>query len=230
MARKPKVFIGVGHGGSDPGAVANGIKEKNAVLVMAKACNDELIRHGAEVMMSRTSDTTEGLNQRIKECNAFKPDHAVDFHLNAGGGDGFEAYHYSKGGESKALANAIAIEVKNAGQNLRKGDSGKADGLKTKLNAQGKDYFGFIRETAAPAIIAEFAFLDNKEDVKIVDTVAEQKAMGVAAAKGILKRHGIKWQPKATYDVTVAGLSKEKAEDLVEKLKKDGYSVSMKKK
>ena len=93
----------------------------------------------------------------------------------------------------------------------------------------GKDYFGFIRQTNAPAVLCEFAFLDNKTDVKIVDTVAEQKEMGVAAAKGFLKTLGIKWQEPAKYTVTVSNLSKAKADALVEKLKKDGYSVSVKK-
>ena len=51
-----KVFIGVGHGGSDPGAVASGAKEKDLNLSIALACRDELVRHGVEVMMSRTKD------------------------------------------------------------------------------------------------------------------------------------------------------------------------------
>ena len=50
MAKKYKVYIGIGHGGSDPGAVANGVKEKNANLVIGMACAEELERHGVEVM------------------------------------------------------------------------------------------------------------------------------------------------------------------------------------
>ena len=69
-----KVFLGVGHGGSDPGAVANGFKEKDLNLAIALACQEELARHGVSVLMSRTNDATEDLNVRIKECNAFKPD------------------------------------------------------------------------------------------------------------------------------------------------------------
>lgn len=36
----PKVFIGVGHGGSDPGAVSNNTKEKDLNLSIALACRD----------------------------------------------------------------------------------------------------------------------------------------------------------------------------------------------
>ena len=227
MAKKKKVFIAIGHGGSDPGAVANGIKEKDAALVIGMSCVAELKRHGVEVLASRYTDENDPLEQRIKECNAFNPDVAVDLHLNAGKGDGAEVFHHYGGGASKTLAKNIANALKAAGQNLRTGDSGKKDGLKTKRNADGRDYFGFIRQTVCPACIVEHAFLDNKEDVKIVDTEAEQKAMGVADAKGILKYLGIKWKApeKPVYTVTVTKLTATQASALVKELKKDGYTA-----
>ena len=40
-----KVFIAVGHGGRDPGAVANGFQEKNLNLSIALACKN-LVRIG----------------------------------------------------------------------------------------------------------------------------------------------------------------------------------------
>ena len=89
-----KVFLGVGHGGSDPGAVANGFKEKDLNLSIALACQSELVRHGVSVLMSRTKDENDTLNEEIKECNAFNPDFAVDIHNNAGGGDGAEAFYH----------------------------------------------------------------------------------------------------------------------------------------
>ena len=178
-----KVFIGVGHGGSDPGAVANGFYEKNLNLVIATACNAELVRHGIETKMSRTTDENDTLTEEIKECNAFAPDLCIDIHNNAGGGDGVEAFYYSGGGTSKALAQNVIDAVVAIGQNSR--------GIKTKLTSSGADYYGFIRETYAPAVIVECAFVDNMNDLQIIDTEAEQKAMGVAIAKGILKTLGI---------------------------------------
>ena len=79
-----KVFIGVGHGFSDPGAVANGVKEKDLNLSIALACRDELKRHGVEVRLSRTKDENDPLSEEIKECNVFSPDLAVSIHNNAG--------------------------------------------------------------------------------------------------------------------------------------------------
>lgn len=175
-----KVFIAVGHGGKDPGAVANGIKEKDVNLAIALACRQELVRHGVVVGMSRTTDEDD--KTTVAECNAFNPDYALDIHNNAGGGDGAEIYYHYKGGASKTLAQNVLDAIVALGQNSR--------GLKTKRNALGKDYYQFIRETKAPAIIVECAFLDSK-DVEIIDTTMEQKEMGVAIAKGILKELGI---------------------------------------
>lgn len=210
-----KVFIGVGHGGSDPGAVANGIKEKDAALTIALACKAELERHGVVVRISRFKDENDPLEQRIRECNDFAPDLALDIHLNAGGGDGVEVFYHYKGGTSKELAENVLNAIVAAGQNSR--------GIKVKLGADGRDYFGFIRRTNPPAVIVECAFLDNKKDVQIIDTVAEQKAMGVAIAKGVLKTLGIAWQPEETYTVTVSGLPKERADKLAAELKVKGH-------
>ena len=41
-----RVFIGVGHGGADPGAVSGTWEEADINLVMALAMRDELERHG----------------------------------------------------------------------------------------------------------------------------------------------------------------------------------------
>lgn len=177
-----KVFLGVGHGGNDPGAVSYLI-EKDVNLIMAMACKEYLEANGVEVQMSRTKDENDSLTEEINECNAFNPDLAIDIHNNAGRGDGFEAY-YGIAGVGKPLAANIEAEVKAIGQNSR--------GCKTKLNSKGNaDYYGFIRQIKCPSIIVEGVFVDNATDVQIADTVEEQKAFGVAYAKGILKTLGI---------------------------------------
>lgn len=221
-----KVFIGVGHGGSDPGAVANGFEEADLNLDIAIACQSELVRHDVNVLMSRTKDENDSLSDEVKECNAFNPELAIDIHNNAGGGDGAEAYYHYKGGKSKTLADNVLCEIVNIGQNSR--------GAKIRKNAAGKDYYGFIRNTKAAAVIVECAFVDNKTDIKIIDTAAERKAIGIAIAKGILKTLGVKYVPETNvgnkiYRVQVFAGSKSGAETTVSKLKAagfDGFIVS----
>jgi N-acetylmuramoyl-L-alanine amidase len=192
-----KVFIGVGHGGSDPGAVANGFKEEDLNLAIATACYAELIRNGVSAKMSRMKDENDTLDEEIKECNAFNPDLAIDIHNNAGGGDGVEAYYHFGGGTSKTLADNVLAEIVKIGQNSR--------GAKTRKWGE-VDYYGFIRETKAPAVIVECAFVDNKTDMQIIDTAAEQKAMGVAIAKGILKTLGIAYNATTTASTSNKGV------------------------
>lgn len=221
-----KVFLGVGHGGNDSGAVKY-IVEKTANLEMALACRDYLVKNGVEVKLSREKDENDPLIDEIKECNAYNPDLAVDIHNNAGGGDGFEVYHYSKGGTSKTLAQNIENEVKAIGQNSR--------GLKTKLNANGTDYFGFIRQIKAPSIICEGFFVDNPEDVKIGDTIDKQRAFGIAYAKGILKTLGITPKQETNnagnnsgvlYRVQVGAFKdRQNAENLKKELTLKGYNA-----
>ena len=215
----PKVFIGVGHGGSDPGAVSNDTKEKDLNLSIALACSDELKRHGVSVKMSRTKDENDTLIDEIKECNAYSPDLAVDIHNNAGGGDGAEAFYHYGGGVSKALAENVLSEIVKIGQNSR--------GAKIRKNANGKDYYGFIRETSCPAIIIECAFVDNAADLKILDTEDEKNKMGQAIAKGILKTLGIEYQAESNilYRVQVGAYSvKANAEAMQKRLKEAGFS------
>lgn len=215
-----KVFIGVGHGGSDPGAVANNIKEKDLNLSIAKACRDVLVRHGVEVKMSRAKDENDPLSEEIRECNDFSPDLAVDIHNNAGGGDGAEAFYHYGGGKSKTLAENILSEVVKVGQNSR--------GAKIRKNSQGKDYYGFIRETSAPAVIVECAFVDNASDLKILATESDRKAMGEAIAKGLLKTLGLEYkgEKNTLYRVQVgAYLLKSNAEAVQKKIKAVGFDA-----
>ena len=229
-----KVFLSAGHGGSDPGAVGNGFKEKDLNLSITLACEAELKRHGVEVKMNRTTDVDISWEKEVNNCNSYNPDLAVNIHNNAGGGDGAEVYHHYGGGTGKTLANNILTEIVAIGQNSR--------GAKTKRLANGNDYYYFIREIAAPAALVEAAFVDTK-DIQIIDTAAEQKAMGVAIAKGILKTLGIAYKAQeqaqeqkapaqketATgklYRVQVGAFGvKSNAENMVKKLKADGYDA-----
>ena len=215
-----KVFLGVGHGGNDPGAVANNSKEKDLNLSIALACRDMLVKHGVSVKMSRTKDENDPLSEEIRKCNAFAPDLAVDIHNNAGGGDGAEAFYHYGGGKSKELAENILAEIVKVGQNTR--------GAKIRKNSHGKDYYGFIRETSAPAVIVECAFVDNATDRQIVATEGKRQAMGEAIAKGILKSLGVAVEAErgTLYRVQVgAYVVKANAEALQRKIKAVGFDA-----
>lgn len=172
-----KVFIGVGHGGSDPGACANGLRESEVNLAMALAMKAALERAGVAVGISRTRDEDDRLAEEIRECNAFAPDLAVEVHNNAGGGDGFECFISGNNAIARQLAEKIEAEVKKLGQNSR--------GVKTSTT------LGWVRQVKAPAVLCEGFFLDSA-DRQIADTEAKQKAFGEAYARAVLAQLGVK--------------------------------------
>lgn len=171
-----KVFIGVGHGGSDPGACANGLRESDVNLTMALAMKAELERHGVTVGISRTRDENDRLTEEIKKCNAFAPELAVEVHNNAGGGDGFECFVNGRDQAARQLAEYIEAEVKQIGQNSR--------GVKVSTS------LGWVNKVKAPAVLCEGFFLDSA-DRAIADTAAKQRRFGQAYARGVLKQLGI---------------------------------------
>lgn len=210
-----KVFLSAGHGGGDPGAVANGLKEKDVNLNILLACKEVLENHGVEVVCSRIKDEYDPVSQEVSEANKSGADIVVSFHNNAGGGDGFECFYYPTSSESKKLAQLCEKHVKALGQNSR----GVKDGSKSY----------FVRNTKAPAVLTESFFLDNSKDKQIGDTVAEQKTFGVAYAKAILEYFGVAYDAdsgKALYCVQVGAFKvKNNAESLAKELKAAGYDA-----
>ena len=176
----PKVFLSAGHGGSDAGAIANGLYEKTVNLNTLLACKQELERHGVTVICSRAKDENDPVSEEVKEANASGADVAVSFHANAGGGDGFEAFYFDSSANGKKLASLCEKHVKALGQNSR--------GLKTGNHLQ------FVKKTTMTAVLVESFFLDNSKDKCIGDTVAEHTAFGVAYAKAILEYLGVTYK------------------------------------
>lgn len=195
-----KVFIGVGHGGNDPGAVANGLRESDLNLRASLFLRDALQRHNVSVKMSRIKDENDDLNEEIRECNAYNPDLAIDCHTNAGGGSGFEVYHSKNtSGNSYKMAKNINNVMVSKGY--------KSRGLKTKLNASGNDYFGFIRSVNASSIIAEMAFIDNLSDISNFDEDHELKAYAECLCEGILRTLNITYVPETSSNSVSTGIT-----------------------
>lgn len=226
MTSMKKVFLSAGHGGNDPGAVANGLKEADINLQTLLACKDELERHGVAVVCSRTKNENDDVYEEVREANASGADLAVSFHANAGGGDGFEAFYYSTSKKGKLIAQLGEKYVKELGQNSR--------GLKS------GDHLYFVRKTSMTSVLFESFFLDNTKDKEIGDTIAEQKAFGVAYAKAILEYLDIKYKEKETevakpnddsvvnklYRVQCGAFkSKDNAERLAKRLKDLGFDT-----
>ena len=79
-----KIVLDPGHGGKDPGAIANGIKEKDIVLNIAKKLAPILEKDlGCEVILTRTGDTFIPLEERTAIANTHGADLFISLHINA---------------------------------------------------------------------------------------------------------------------------------------------------
>ena len=84
-----KVVLDAGHGGTDGGASANGIIEKEYTLKISQYIYDRLKALGVDVSMTRTDDSTLDPTDRVNKIISFYGNGSdvvvVSNHINAGG-------------------------------------------------------------------------------------------------------------------------------------------------
>lgn len=183
------LIIDVGHGGTDPGAVGNGIVEKVANLNTALALKAAAEAMGIMVFIIRSTDITQSLDYRVKYANDIARQYPgaqilfVSVHHNAGGGDRAEAIHSIYRGEGQRVANLITDELHH--------HLGQQKKVYEKVGSDNKDYYYVIKYTNMDAVIVEVAFLDNINDVQICDSVEEQQRNGQVIACAIGKFFGL---------------------------------------
>ncbi|MBA4538814.1 N-acetylmuramoyl-L-alanine amidase [Bacillus aquiflavi] len=178
-----KIFIDPGHGGNDPGAVGNGLQEKNLTLQISTKIRDILVNeyNNVYVNMSRTGDQTLSLKQRTDAANAWGADFLLSVHINAGGGTGYEDYVYPNvGAPTTTYQRAIHEEV------LKQVDF-RDRGMK-------QANFHMLRESRMPAVLTENGFIDNATDASklkdstFISRIARGHALGIARAFGLTRK------------------------------------------
>lgn len=182
-----KIFIDAGHGGSDPGAVGNGLREKDLTLAIAletrKVLENEYTGHS--IKMSRTTDKTLSLSQRTNAANAWGAHFFLSIHINAGGGTGFESFRYVQKGS------ATTMSVQKAVHSAVLSASGWRDRGQKWAN------FHVLRVSKMPAILTENGFIDSAADAKKLKDSALVKKIGRAHAEGVAKALGLKKKASA---------------------------------
>ena len=181
-----KIMINPEHGGTDGGAAYGGLVEKTLNLKAAKYCCNYLEDYECTAFLSRETDKDMGINARIALFKSKGANAVVTIAHNAGGGDGCEIFYWQGDTKSKTFAAVLEKQYKTIGQNSR--------GIKESIEDTPYD-FGMVREPSKmgfPAILSEFAFLDNASDRLIVDSDVELKREGEAIAKAVVEYFGLK--------------------------------------
>lgn len=196
------VYIAAGHGGPDNGAGSGAFVEDSLNLKVAKYAQKYLSNFVCSVRMSRTTDNGDNtIDKRCAQAKKLGANCFVEIHHNAGGGDGYEVYYWDDDLSAKKLAECVSKQFSALKQNPH-GTPIKESELNTKYN------FGVCRKNSnngIPAVIGEYAYVDNPVDRTIIDTEAELKSEGEAYAKAAIAFLGLEKKPAEKIYTVVKG-------------------------
>ena len=177
VLRGKVIVVDPGHGGSNPGAVANNTRETDNNLAVSKKLRDKLTSAGAKVIMTRETDRTvaaEGsslgqeLAARVDIAEANNADIFVSIHSNSNPNPSiYGAMTFYPSGKSSQLA----LEVQNG---IIK-ETGAVD------KGTSSATFYVLRNTSMPSILVEMGFVTNAAEARKLqeDSYRNKIAQGI---------------------------------------------------
>lgn len=168
-------------------------------LAVARHTVDALEAAGRRAVLTRTADYRVTLATRAEIARKLAPRAFVSIHHNAEPDGPFprpgtETYYQVRGStaaSSKRLAGLVYEEVVAALGRVGPGVQWVADrdaGAKFRRNGRGDDYYGIVRMTqGVPGVLAELAFISNREEARLLARPDVQRAEGGAVARGVLR-------------------------------------------
>jgi len=182
---KNVVFLDPGHGGRDPGAVYNGLREKDLNMSIYRKLRSELEKLGYTVLTSRDSDVyVDYVTERSEMVNKTDADVFISIHFNATGvpganRSGVETYIYEPDDDIKPRINKVAhdnpirlSESKRLADNIHNSVVSVAGA--NDRGVHGANY-AVLRETVKPAVLVELGYMDSPEYKKISDDKYQNK-------------------------------------------------------
>ncbi len=175
------IILSAGHGGSDPGAVGNGLRESDCNLAITLFCRDYLNNNytGHKLVLPRETDRFVSLPARRDLAANVKADLYVSMHNNAfniQSARGFETfissgevYEFTRQAQ-RSIHNAVYAELGKLGVPNR-GMKRAAHWVTTRI--------------MCPVVLVEYLFITSPTDAGLLRQSAILKRLGEATAKGI---------------------------------------------
>lgn len=174
------IVIDAGHGGHDPGASGYNVQEKAITLDVALKVQSYFAANTPfNIKLTREDGKYLQLSERVALAKKWNGNVFVSIHTNSVNGkvSGTETFYYSRATnphvqQSKLLAECIQKRMIEA----------------WKLNDRGvkKGNLHVLRENSMPAALVELAFIDHKEDNKLLASEYSQDIAAKAIYNGIL--------------------------------------------
>lgn len=176
-----RICLDPGHGGTDrANRGPTGYVEADGVLDIALRVRALLQAAGLDVVMTRDKDVSVTLAARMAFAAAQGADLFVSIHTDAWSdpvAHGCTVFCSVRADRSRSLAEAIEQALRQAGRPSR--------GVKTRVLANGRDYYHVIRESKVPSILVECAFHTNPAEEALLKTPDFRQLLAVAIASGI---------------------------------------------
>jgi len=167
----PTLIIDPGHGGSDPGGVSGGYREKDLTLPIALRLKELLKEYSPALTRDKDVDLPIGGQREALVRNKY--DYCLSIHLNINAGKRTECIHSIHSEKGKKLAECICSEL------------GKVTGLQERVfsrenpNKPGVDYYAMHKNTGSTTtVIVECIPLDTCKDHLHIEQLAQAVAKG----------------------------------------------------
>jgi N-acetylmuramoyl-L-alanine amidase len=209
------IMLDAGHGGKDPGAVSNGIYEKDINLRMVTIMGRMLEEKGFKVLYTRTTDKFIPLDERTAMANTQKVDLFISLHCNAHPNrnvEGFELYYLNLAKSEDAVRvaareNAVSVKkisdlqviltdlmlnskIKESSQ-LARDVHGRATSTMRKSYPEFTDHgvreapFYVLMGAKMPAILVELGYITNPRNAALLSSDQFLTSMARGLVDGI---------------------------------------------
>lgn len=181
-----KIYLDAGHGGTDPGAVGNTLKEKDITLDICKRIEKGLKEYkDVEVITSRETDVFVSLDDRTKKANNENCDVLLSVHINSStsaSGKGFQSFVYTNANSATtAYQNTMHNEIYNHAYKDVTTDRGKS-----------RANLHMCRESKMKAILTENLFISNSAEAKKLADAEFRQSIAQGHINGLERFLGLK--------------------------------------
>lgn len=183
VLRGKVIVVDPGHGGSNPGAVANGTRESDNNLAVSLKLRDKLVKAGAKVIMTRETDRTvatedsslgQELEARVNIAKSNQADMFVSIHSNSNPDPSiYGAMTFYPSGKSSKLALEVQDSIVKETGAVDKGTSPAT--------------FYVLRNTTMPSILVEMGFVTNAKEAQMLQDDSYRNKMAQGIFNGIVK-------------------------------------------
>ena len=187
------VVIDSGHGGSDPGAVYQGRREKDDTLRLTLAVGEILQENGIEILYTRTTDVYLSPYERAVEANQAGVDFFLSIHRNSYPTDnevmGVESLIYDLSGLKYQMAQEINEQLETVGF--------------VDLGVKARPNLVVLKRTRMPAVLVEVGFINSDTDNELFDSNFQDIAQAIATGVlDTLENAGVLKEPETPVEQT----------------------------